>query len=430
MSEIPKIIATVLADRIMHASECSGIGFFYLSLEMEFPSSINIERLAKAAELIMDAHPVLGCRFVVNPVKPYWERLDSETRSVLKIAASETEYNEWLTATINVEAVVPFAIYILHQGSGDRLCLKVQHQVADAGGLKEIAYKLALIYRKLKTEPDWKPKPNFAASRGYDQFTGKIPWYAWLKILCNFFKYHIRTIIPFRSHSIGAAGVPPHKPSFAKLHIAPERVTQIRKYGRVRRATLNDMLVAAMIRAQATVRKKDVRAAYRLLMTIDFRRWYLPEKHAEDFCNLSGFIYINLGRKLGENFEETLSIISADTRRQKKDFYGFHDLIMLPLAKLVTYNRLKKVLKSFAAFLLTNSNFMNILTNLGLINEAELIFEEKPLLAWILPPAVFPPAFGVGFSGYKGGLTISTSIYDCDREIVQALFQQIEAELP
>jgi NRPS condensation-like uncharacterized protein len=414
----------------MHASECAGIGFFYLSLEMEFPSSINIERLAKAAELLMDAHPVLGCRLVVNPDIPYWERLDSESRSVLKIAASETEYNEWLTTTINVEAVVPFAIYILHQGSGDRLCLKIQHQVADAGGLKEIAYKLASIYRKLKTEPDWQPEPYLVASRGYDQLTGKIPWYAWLKIHCNFFKYHFRTTVPFRSHSIGAAGAPPHKPSFATLHIAPERVTRIRKYGRVRSATLNDMLVAAMVRAQDTVRKKDVRAAYRLLTTIDFRRWYLPEKHAEDFCNLSGFIYINLGRKLGENFEETLSIISSDTRRQKKDFYGLHDLIMLPLAKLVTYTRLKKVLKSFAAFLLTNSNFMNILTNLGLIDEAELIFEEKPLLAWILPPAVFPPAFGVGFSGYRGGLTISTSIYDCDREIVQALFQQIEAELP
>ena len=149
------------------------------------------------------------------------------------------------------------------------------------------------------------------------------------------------------------------------LHIAPERVTRIREYGLVRSATLNDMLAAAMIRAQDTVRKKDVRAAYRLLTTIDFRRWYLPEKRAEDFCNLSGFIYINLGRKLGENFEETLSIISSDTRHQKNDFYGLQDLIMLPLAKLIAYTRLKKVLKSFAAFLLTNSNLMNILTNLG-----------------------------------------------------------------
>ena len=203
MSEIPRIYS----DRSRPIESCTPVNaresaFSISPSRWNFQSRINIERLAKVAELLMDAHPVLGRRLVVNPEKPYWERLDSESRSVLKIAASETDYNEWLTTTINVEAVVPFAIYILHQGSGDRLCLKIQHQVADAGGLKEIAYKLASIYRKLKTEPDRQPEPNLVASRGYDQLTGKIPWYAWLKSLCNFFKYHFRTSLPFRSHSI------------------------------------------------------------------------------------------------------------------------------------------------------------------------------------------------------------------------------------
>ena len=84
---------------------------------------------------------------------------------------------------------------------------------------------------------------------------------------------------------------------------------------------------------------------------------------------------------------------------------------------------------ALAAFLSTNTNMMNILTNLGPINEDELIFDENPLRAWVLPPAVFPPILGVGISGYGGGLTLAASIYDCDHEIVKELLKKIEAEL-
>ncbi len=429
MSEIPKIIHTVLADRIMHACEGAGIGIFYLPIEMEFENSIDIDRLVKAADLLMDTHPVLGCRFIVNRKQPYWERFDNKSRSVVKIASSAAEYTEWLTERIDVEKSPPFAIYILRQGVGDRMCLKVQHQAADSGGSLEICYKLASIYRKLKTEPDWKPIPNLLASRGYDQLIRRIPWYAWPKIVWNFFKYHVRTVIPFMSHSIQVTGKPPFKPSFEVLHFKPERVLRISEHGRAQGATLNDMLITAMIRAQAAVKKKEDRAAYRLLTTIDFRKWYLPEKRAEDFCNLSGYVYINLGKKLGDSFDQTLSVISADTRCQKEDFYGLHDAIILLFANSLAYNHLKKVLASLAAFLSTNTNMMNILTNLGPINEDELLFDENPLRAWVLPPAVFPPILGVGFSGYGGGLTLATSIYDCDHEIVKELFKKIEAEL-
>lgn len=83
MNNIPNRFPTKIVDRFLVA-----MSDFYvpvIQIEMEFDYFLDEQRLAKAIELIMDAEPILGCRFTPRFFRPFWERVDKRRLSVLTI---------------------------------------------------------------------------------------------------------------------------------------------------------------------------------------------------------------------------------------------------------------------------------------------------------------------------------------------------------
>jgi len=71
-----------------------------------------------------------------------------------------------------------------------------------------------------------------------------------------------------------------------------------------------------------------------------------------------------------------------------------------------------------------------IFTNLGPIEESRLVFDKKPINAWVIVPTGNPPFLGVGMSGYKGTLTLSAGTFKNTRDTVENMFDIMLKELP
>lgn len=84
------ICMRVLAEMVLH-------------FEMEFDHRIDAARLEKALDLIIDAEPVLGCRFITDRLRVYWERLPHDRRHNFTLASSREEYDAFLSAGISIK---------------------------------------------------------------------------------------------------------------------------------------------------------------------------------------------------------------------------------------------------------------------------------------------------------------------------------------
>ncbi len=213
-------------------------------------------------------------------------------------------------------------------------------------------------------------------------------------------------------------------------HIRPGRVRRIREYGRTRGAKINDMVVAAFVRS-VLLAGWDGKTAVKTGMTVDLRRWYMPVRRSETICNLSAFEFMSLGTQVGETFEDTLEKIARFTRKRKKSWIGLNALAgPLCLFRRYPYQKMIDRFSRLADSVGKNKTVFPIFTNLGPVGPDGLVFERPACRAWIVPPAGFPPFYGVGLSGYNGWLTVSTASFPSTRAMVGEMLDRLENELP
>lgn len=400
---IPASLPAALTDRFISAFFAS-IGDIMVQIEMRFSHRLDPKRLTQALQLVLDAEPILGCRFVIDAGNAHWQRLAQTERGNLKIFTNATSYQSYLSETIDSAAGPALQAALWQAGDGDTLLLKAVHEAADAGGLKDIAYLIAWIYRKLTLNPDYRPQPNTRGSREVDQVMRRIPRHSffriWLNALAEAFALirHRACHNPFTSvdHDQGR--------QYLRRQISAERVARI---------------------------GWDCKSHLRCAMTIDLRQWYLPNAQAQAVCNLSSMEICNLGADPGSSFEDTLHKIVAFTTRRKRSWIGLN--LYAGLLRLMSGWSFQRMQHAFMQQHLKdqkNHAIFPIFTNLGPIDPQRLVFEQKPADVWVVVPAAFPPYFGIGLSGYEGSLTICAAAFPGSREVVDAILDYMLAELP
>ncbi|MCZ7586816.1 MAG: hypothetical protein M5R36_27680 [Deltaproteobacteria bacterium] len=430
MPDIPSQLPTVLADRILLAWEDLDIGEMSIRLEAEFTHRLDASRLARAMDLLLDAEPVLGCRTVFDGKTPFWERLPRGARGNFIEAPDEAAFAAFRDKHVSA-AVGPQAEGCLWRApDGDKFLLRVSHVAADAGGVKEVAARLSEIYTKLGVDPAFAPEPNVAGSRASEQGLPQLSWRGRFRVFFNSLRYgwkHGRRPGPLSLPTWDAA---PEHPVDVVRHLPADRVARIAGYGRARRATVNEMLVAAYYRGLARVGGWKPGIPLRLQITVDFRKWYRGGRPAEGICNLSAFDYIHLENKLGANFDETLALVAERSRARKADHPGLVDFGVYPLIKNLSYPRVR----AFFAWLLKNMVSkhlaMNTLTNMGAIEPGQIRFDEPAARAWLWSPRMRPPLFGAGVSGYAGSLALTVGATPGTRAVAEKFFDTLLEELP
>jgi NRPS condensation-like uncharacterized protein len=429
MNAAPIRFAFEIADELMLNIIEQGYAELPITLEMQFAHRLDEQRLAQALGLLFRARPILACRLARRWWKPFWEHTVVRGEAQLAVVSDEESYNGYKTSRFDTMAEAQLGACLLRAPAGDRLLLRVAHTICDAGGLKEISGDLAVLYNRLAENPALEPPPLHRGSRTGWQVLPYLYWKRFPAAVWRFLGDVRRGFFPLATHNLALIEGPRTPLSFQVRHFARAQVGALARYARKRQATLNDLMVAAFYRALATETPWDGRSGLRVQTTIDFRRWYMPDERAAEYCNLSSFEYPYLVRRLGADLPATLALVNVLTRRGKLIGPGLTPFFFVPVTRLLPHALSRRFQTWLLRFLLRLGAFPPIFTNMGPIEQASANFGRPAEAAWLLVPAIYPPVLGVGLSGYAGGLTISAGAVPSTAPVVESFYDRIVAEL-
>lgn len=418
---------TVLADRMLASWHDVQWGEMVIHLECLFEGHLDEQRLAKALLLALDAEPVLGCRFVTKEKQAFWQRVPDEERVPLCSTADPVVYREFAAAPFDPRKSQSLQACLLRQGSGDCLLFRISHVAADAAGCREAVGTVAYIYRRLRSYPDWVPEPNLRGERGMRLLFKQIPWKERWKIFSGWLRSEWRLRRPVRRLELPVE--PIESVGWAVRHLDSTRVSRIAAWGRQRQATLNDLFVAAFLRAISMMDKRTTGLQRRLRMTVDLRR-YLPDKATGGVCNFSAFEVVDAGPEPFTSYPEAVARVVAYTSGRKGNRIGFTDWILAPLLRRFSYPTLCRLFTRMRSVSQRRGSTPNTLTNTGVIPPHVVDFGIKPRDAHVLVPLVYAPLVGVGVSGFDGSVTFSAGVSQATRPHIEQLLDLALAELP
>lgn len=426
---IPLRMPVRFSDRINLSMGAVFVPEIHLRLFFEGP--LDRSRLARALRLLLDAEPVLGCRFVSHWRKPWWERLPAEEldRAVL-VSEAEGEEAEaaFLARRIPVEKGPQICGLILPDGEGERLVLKVHHATCDAGGLKALALRLAGIYRALEEDPGHRPEPN-TGSRSLRQVYGRFSLRVLLAVFWRGMKELWRGISPFKSTQMPSEWETRQPPTFHYMRFDREEAGRILRAGRPYSATANDLFVAAVLRALKKTAGRDGNRALRLAGTVDMRR-YLPGRRADALCQISGLYTVCL-KDPGPDFARTLRQVCAQTGEQKSRHFGL-GLILFLYAQFGPWPwfAYRRFVPAFWRLGARDGNIPPGFTNLGPLPMLDFGGPGLGSAEMVVPGAV-PPFFFSGVSGFAGSFCVSAGFHPdaVPPERVDAYLAAIREEL-
>lgn len=406
-----------------------------ISLDARFPRQLDLDRLARAVELVLDAEPVLGCRFVHDRWRPWWRRLEKPVGDAFLVAADDASIDSFAREPLDA-SLGPQLQACLHRGTdGDRLLVKVGHLAADAAATKEAVERLAEIYRRLRVEPQYVPEPNVEGSRGYAQVMRRIGTRARARIWLNHQQAAYRVLAGASATQLPMRDGPGTGPAtFTVRHFDRERVAALAAHGKARDASLNDMMVTALLRALCVLGDRSRPSELRLIVTADLRR-HLPDGRGAGICNLSGLEPVSLGipPDLDEGFDGLLARVTAHTLARKGSWIGLNDYVgTIPLLGWLPFAWLDALFRTTKRVGSRTGRIPPGLTNMGPIRPAVVDFDGPATSAHLLVPPTHPPNFVAGLSGYEGTLTLSTGWFPgtAPAAFIDRFMDMVVAELP
>jgi len=433
MNNIPKRFPARLSDYLVdYISESCDM---MIQMELQFDQSLNVERLAQAIDLALDAEPVLGCRLVKVHRKLHWERLGKGKRPAFLLANDEQEYEQFKSSQIDAYTGPQIKVCLWRSPDGDRLLIKVAHQIADIGGVKELTAILSDIYRRLADDPNYHPEPNVKGSRSLSQAIRHLPWYAYPFVSVSFWWTEFPTYRHRSVQTLPCADGPREPRTYIYRFILSDRVSTIVDYGHMHNATINDIFVTASLRALANMGNWDRRSRLSLETTIDLRR-HIPSQHGGAVTNLSAMVYgwPNLSTDPCQNFVTALDRIASMTRHGKAHWIGLELLAYPAILYLLCRNIPAGLGLRFYQKLINLGYYEHIpehcFSNAGPIKPESVNFDMQPTMARILPPTFYPPIpLLFSLTGYNGTLTLSAGVYPTQKDIAEKFFDAILKEL-
>ncbi len=430
---IPRRFHTVLFDREMFCSRI--LCEMQINCVITFDGRIDEERMARVVRLTLDAEPLLGCRFVKHWWQPYWERrsdLDSiDLCELTETGDVEQDLIRFLTIPMD-PCVDPLVQVRIIRSDTDTLCIKMDHMVADAAGVKDYLYMLASIYQRLVREPGYMVQLNLG-SRSFSQVSRHLSFSDKLKILKSGFNDIKNRSLRPHCWTFPAINDDLSDRSFAIHRIDQNKFGAIKEYGRKHRATINDVLVAAFYRALAEHIPPDSDTPLRLLLMADLRR-YLPEGGSERICNLSTRIFPNIDHELGATFDDTCSMVRDYMNARKANYIGLGDIPFMAMTfKGYPFFLAQWPYNLLLRYISKSTGGPPMLTNAGIIDSERLYFGGPAVTdAFLTVPLTFPPFLAVGVTTHNGSLTLSAGFCKSalDKQTVQHIFHLFENELP
>jgi len=428
LSPIPKRFPTTPLDQYLYISLMFHDG--QQRTIIKFAGQIDAERMTRAMRLAFDAEPILGCRFVEHPWRPYWERRDDldivSLCPVVKPKDMESELWEFVAAPMN-PCTDPLVQVKIFRSDKDTLCIKVNHTVADAAGVYDCIGLLARTYRELGVDSTYYPKPNVRGSRGYGQVLRRV---SPLSLIRGF--WHVSypkpwCDLPTISQDFSGR-------AFKFRRITPERLANIKTYCRRHQVSVNIVLITAFYRVLLEMFDPPVNVPLPIAQTVNLRR-YLPSRQTGAICNLSGGFFITVNMQSRSTFSEAITQVSAAMKvvNERKPWLG--EAVYLGLTMLPGFFLGQRILQTNFnnAREAASGKVIPYLANVGILNPEQFYFGDTEVID-VCPFGMVPygPALIFDIHTFRNNMifNIPFSNTAIDAQIVERILGSFVRELP
>jgi NRPS condensation-like uncharacterized protein len=387
-------------------------------------------RVRRALRLLVDAEPVLGCRFVVSTGVPHWERLDDlDGRVTLEVAPStdpEADAAAYVAAGLDPREGPQVRGAVLRGRDGDTLVLKTTHVALDGGALKQMLYMIGRFYRALGADPGFAPVPDTRP-----RSLGTIAKTASLSEVLRAVRF--RRNFPRTEWwvpGLGDSGTP----AYLSDAIGPEDFVPLVEFGKRRGATVHDLLLAAYYRALFAELRPLPGARTPINMSADLRPW-LPPGAVMALANLPATWAITVTPVADEDFEGTLARVVERTRAWKAADVGRTRAVESVFGdRLIRFLGMPTLRRHWARISRTlEGTGYPSLTNIGEVDGVALDFGEGvPVVdAYLFGPISYPGGLIVTVTTFRRLLRLSAGIdtLSVDVGMVRRILDRTVAEL-
>jgi len=365
---------------------------------------LDAARLCQAMYLVMEAEPLLACRFVESST-PFWEKMPVLPRdsifSLVKCEDSEAALQQVMTARLD-PAEGPQARLTLLRGPKDRLVLSVNHTVSDACGVKHICLLLGQAYRSLEHDPHFSLPLPLLQDRSFHPIISafSIQDSAAAREACG----EQSTVwgIPSRPG-------PCCNPEYHFRVIKSPHFLRMKEYSRSHQLTINDLLLAACFAALCPEIPHHEGQHLPVLTSIDLRR-SIPRYAAPHVANLSVAFEIWLPVKSPFSFQWLAMDVHRVMAEKKGLFAGIGAAIRLQEVFSMGFFAVREDLLDLQ-YKSQNEHYPKnpFFSNTGIIPPEYVEFGDVSTMhAFMGPPVDYPPGFGITASTYQDRLTLAS----------------------
>jgi NRPS condensation-like uncharacterized protein len=347
----------------------------------------------QAVWLSLEVEPILRCRFIENNQLPVWQLQNhiakAELFSVIETNDVDSELQKFIGSHYDFtkDCQIKVRIFRANKDMKDTVCVKIHHACSDGAGLKQYLNLLTSIYTQLSEGLPYEARSKTSFSRGQDQIFSIVD-------VINAAKDLMKTGLdpqPQPSVKFPCQAAKQNEQAFVigKIH----SVKQITNYARSREVTMNDILLAAFVRTLSKIAEIQNNQVS-LYFTIDLRR-YLADLPSERICNLSVMQNLTLRHDPTVSFEETLKLLSMETKRIKNNYPGLKSAYLMELAHgKMSYKDADLHFQQRRQQVSGNGLTIPTLSNIGIITDEIVKFgllETQECCP--VGPAAFPPDF-------------------------------------
>lgn len=284
---MPQSFRTEISDRVVAL-----MGRFEMAVFVELNDALNVPQVLRAMQLILDAIPLLRCRFVEHWWQPRYEEDPKITADRIVATATDGDpercFFDFLAQPMDhsLQAVV-------HNGVRGTLALKLDHRLADYRSLTEILYLVAEVYSQLEKDPHYVLPAYARFERGLRQLTRRLPLRQKLRLLRS--RRRWRKLVSVSGRWRLPSFFASNPESVCVLHtFSASEVEALEAYGCSLRGTVFHVLLSAFFSAM-TEFLADSDSLLPVITSMDLRR-HLPPDQPFPFGNLTGIEFLFLRR--------------------------------------------------------------------------------------------------------------------------------------
>ena len=399
----------------------------HLHLVLDLSRRLQRAELEHAVEGLVQAFPVLGCRY-----QPHWWRdrwlpwrgSAADLVQVQPVRDPHEALREHTRRGFDHLREPPLRLAFFQHGEGGRLVLSLHHMVADGGGTKAAgAVLVSLLCGQNPEPPPSSERRLMSVARALR-----------LRDLPELLRQLLReSLLPLSSlrvgrlvHSQPRLDGPPD-PQWASVRVtgaaARAFVARSKRLG----ATINDALVATMARLAARrSRAGSVMVAY----TVDLRR-FLPRERAM-VTNLAGVSMVVLDRSQTDSTEGAVQAVASAIGEQKRRLPGL-GYALLPgfTVGWWPHSLLRRAGQLIIGTVLARFDRALVVTNIGPLDELAAPFGDEVHDASIVGPFVHRAPVPIATAtGFRGALTLQLgSTGTLDAETIREYADELHAAL-